>query len=285
MPSSGRKKDVNVRIKNEECCELSMFTKVGAAAAEATNNDGGAKESPIVSFKSGTTFKVGVKSVNDVAEYYGYGIFKKVNTFVPKNPAVRNGRGFIESAPSVWDRAADALYADAKKAEEGGASEADVKPIRDEAYLYRGKKRYLRAFHDLATGKDIVVDLSPTQEATLKAAIEENADDLDAIAFKLAKKGTSTSAVVSLSAIVKMERDLTEEERANFAKFGESPFDLESFETCLYVADETEQTKNLVIAGFDIGRLGLSIGASNAAPTKPDESSPIVDDGTPQLNF
>lgn len=270
---------------------MSLFTKKGEAAAQASNNDGGAKESPIVSFKTGTTLKVGVKSVYDVAEYYGYGLYKKggggVSTFVPKNAAVRNARGFIESNPSLWDRAADTLYSDAKKAEEAGAGEAEIKAIRDEAYLYRGKQRFLRAFTDLTTGKDVVIDFSPAQERIVKAVIEENADDLDAIAFKLSKKGEGKNAVVSLSAIVKMERDLTEEERANFAKLGDAPFDLESFESCLYVADEAEQTKNLVIAGFDIARLGLSIGATPNAGSTPsnEESTPITDDGTPQLNF
>ncbi|WP_337102459.1 hypothetical protein [Paenibacillus sp. YIM B09110] len=264
-----------------------MFTKVGAAAAEASNNEGGAKESPIVSFKSGTSLKVGVKSVNDVAEYYGYGIYKKVNTFVPKNPAVRNSRGFIDSAPTVWDRAADLLYADAKAAEEGGASEADVKPIRDEAYLFRGKKRYLRAFFDLATGKDIVVDLSPKQETQIKAVIAKYAKKLGTIAFELGKTGTSTNAAVALSPIIDMDEDLTDAERANYAKLSEAPFDLESFETCLYVADGVEQTKNLVIAGFDIGRLGLSIGATTGnTPATTEESTPISDgDAPPPLNF
>jgi len=264
---------------------------MGEAAAQATGNNGGDKDSPITSFKSGTTIKVGVKSINDVAEYYGYGIYKKVNTFVPKNPAVRNVRGYIESAPSIWDRASDLLYADAKKSEEGGASEADIKAIKDEAGLFRGKKRYLRAFYDLTTGKDIAVDISPTQEATLKAVIEENIEDLEVVAFKLAKKGEGKNAVVSLSVIVKMIRDLTEEERANFAKLGETPFDLASFETCLYVADDAEQTKNLVIAGFDIGRLGLSIGANSgatppASSQQPDDSTPITDENAPpEINF
>lgn len=261
---------------------MSMFTKVGAAAAAASTDDGNGKESPITSFKSGSTYKVGVKSINDVAEYYGYSIFGKVNTFVPKSPAVRNAKGFVQSGHGVWDRASDLLYADAKAAEEAGASEADVKPTKDAAYLLKGKKRYLRAFYDLTTGKDIVVDLSPNQEKVIKGVIEENIDDLDAVAFKLSKKGTGQGVVVSLNAIVKPERDLTEEERANFAKIGEQPFDLADFETCLYVADEEEQIKNLVIAGFDIARLGLSIGAgaSNAgtsAPSTPTDADKPVD--------
>ncbi|MEK3988046.1 hypothetical protein MHB77_32480 [Paenibacillus sp. FSL K6-3166] len=257
---------------------MSMFTKVGAEAVAAGNNEGGAKDSPITSFKSGAVYKVGVKSINDVAEYYGYGMFGKVNTHVPKNPPVRNAKGFVQSNPCVWDKASELLYADAKAAMDSGASEAEVKPIKDEAYLFKGKKRYLRAFHDLTTGKDIVVDLSPNQEKIIKSVIEENIDDLDVIAFKLSKKGSGQSAAVSLNAIVKMDRDLTEEERANFAKLGAAPFDLADFETCLYVADDAEQTKNLVIAGFDIGRLGLSIGANAGTST---QTPPPADADTP----
>jgi hypothetical protein len=256
---------------------MSMFTKVGAEAAAAGNNEGGGKESPIQSFKSGTTYKVGVKSINDVAEYYGYGMYGKVNTFVPKNPAVRNAKGYVESNPSVWDQASALLYADANAAKEDGASEDDVKETTDEAYLYKGKKRYLRAFYDLTTGKNIVIDVSPKQEAVLKSVIEDNIEDLDVIAFKLAKKGAGTNATVSLNAIVKMERDLTDEERANFAKLGDEPFALADFETCLYVADEAEQVKNLVIAGFDIARLGLSIGAAAQA----DNAQPADNDAPP----
>lgn len=254
---------------------MSLFTKKGEAAAQATNDSGGS-ESPIVSFKSGSTYKVGVKSVNDVAEYFGYGIFKKVNTFVPKNAAQRSAKGYVTGNATVWDKAAEILYADAAAAEEAGASEADVKPIKDEAYLYRGKKRYLRAFCDLSTGKDIVVDLSPKQETQIKAVIEKYAKKLGKVAFELGKTGTSTSAAVSLSPLLDMDEDLTEVERANFAKIGDAPFDLESFETCLYVADEAEQVKNLVIAGFDIGRLGLSIGAAAVTPVP--DVTPIGDD-------
>ncbi|NHN31178.1 hypothetical protein [Paenibacillus agricola] len=271
---------------------MSLFTKKGEAAAQATNDNGGGEDSPIVSFKSGTTFKVGVKSVNDVAEYYGYGMFGKVNTFLPKNPGVRNAKGYVESNPSLWDQAADALYADAKTAKEAGSSEADVKLITDEAYLYKGKKRYLRAFYDLATGKDIVIDFSPKQETQIKATIEKYAKKLGKVAFELSKVGAGTNAAVSLSPMLDIDEDLTDAERANFAKLAEKPFDMESLETCLYVADEAEQTKNLVIAGFDIARLGLSIGASagstqtNASQPSDDDVPPIDESApTPDLGF
>ncbi|UKS30206.1 hypothetical protein LOZ80_15195 [Paenibacillus sp. HWE-109] len=275
---------------------MSLFTKKGNDALNsATANDGAAKESPIVSLKTGTSYKVGIKSIEDVAEYYGYSIYKKVNTFVPKNPADRNAKGFITANPTVWDRAAELLYGEANAAKEGGASDADVKPLTDEAYLYRGKPKFLRAFFDLDTGKDIVIDFSPKQEKTIKAVIQKYANKLGKIAFELSKSGESTNAVVALSPIIDMDEDLTDKQRENYAKLGAAPFDMESLETCLYVADEAEQIKNLVIAGFDIGRLGLTYGGDTAAaaasaPKQPEadgESIKPIDPNAPapNLNF
>lgn len=267
---------------------MSLFTKKGNDALNsATANDGAVKESPIVSLKTGTSYKVGIKSIEDVAEYYGYSIFKKVNTFVPKNPAERNAKGFITANPTVWDRAAELLYTEANAAKEAGASDADVKPLTDEAYLYRGKPKFLRAFFDLETGKDIVIDFSPKQEKTIKAVILKYAKKLDKIAFELSKTGESTNAVVALSPLIDMDEDLTDKQRENYGKLGAAPFDMESLETCLYVADESEQIKNLVIAGFDIGRLGLTYGGETSAPkTDADAVKPIDPSApAPTMNF
>lgn len=248
---------------------MSVLTSKGQAAADASNEQGGsAQESIMTSFKSGTTLKVAVGSLYDVAEYYGYSIFKRVNTFVPKRPAERNARGFVTANPTLWDRASDLLYKDVKAAEEAGADAKEIDALKAEAGLYRAKQRFLRAFYDLTTGKYVVVDLSAAQERVIKSAIEENADDLADSAFKLAKKGEGKAAAVSLSLIAKIERDLTADERANFAKFTESAvpaFDLDAFESCLYVADEEEQRKNLIAAGFDIARLeGAGSGAASS---------------------
>ncbi len=252
-----------------------MFTKMGEDAVNSATTNGGGTESPIVSFKSGTTLRVGVKSITNVAEYYGYSVYKKVNTFVPKNPAQRNAKGFITGNPTVWDRAAEHFYAEADAAKKAGASEDAVKKITDEAYLYRGKPRFLRAFFDLTSGKDIVIDLSPKQESTLKAVIKKYEKKLDTIAFELTKTGAGTNAVVALSPIIDQDEDLTDDERKNYAKLSAAPFDMSSFESCLYVADETEQVKNLVVAGFDIGILGLTLGAgAQANGTTPDASEP-----------
>lgn len=250
---------------------MSIFVSKGEEAARtAVNTEQSGSDAPIVSFKSGTTYKVGIKSINDVAQYYGYGVFKKVNTFVPKNPAKRNARGFVESEHTVWDKASELLYADAKAAEEGGASADEVEKLRTQANELRGKPRFLRAFFDLDTGKDIVIDLSPNQERVIQAVITKYEKRLGKLAFELSKQGQSTSTTVSLSPIIDMDEDLTDEQRANFAKLSEAPFDMSSFESCLYIADEDEQIKNLIIAGFDIGRLGLTLGTTAA-----DEVTPI----------
>lgn len=260
-----------------------MFTKRGAEAVTSATTEKDTKTSAIVSFGSGTTLKVRVKSKEDSVEYYGYGLFGKVNTFVPKEPAERNAKGYITANPTPWDRAAQLLYDDAK-AEKDAGNEAAAEKIRAQAYLLKGKPKYLVGFGSLETGEDIVVDLTPKQAASVFATIEKYAKKLGTMAFELSKTGSSTNTVVTLSPIIDMDEDLTEEERKNFAKAGETPFDFAVFESCLYVADEAEQVKNLVIAGFDIGRLGLSIGAASSASTPPtaaDDDAKPIDDGAP----
>lgn len=261
-----------------------QFTKRGSAAVESATAEKDTKDSIHVPFPSGTSLKVRIKSAEDSAEYYAHGVYGKVNTFVPKTPADRNAKGYVTGNHSVWDRAADLLYADARAAKEAGAPEADVKLITDKAYLLKSKARYLIGFGNLETGGDGFVDLTPKQAKGVLAAITKYAKKLDKVAFELTKAGSSTDTTVTLSPVLDMDEDLTDQERANFAKCGETPFSFESFEGFLFEADEAEQTKNLVIAGFDIARLGLSIGAAAA---KADGDAPPIDenDGLPTVNF
>lgn len=262
---------------------MSQFTKRGAAAVESATTEKDTSTSLHVPFPSGATLKVRIKSAEDSAEYYAHGIFGKVNTFVPKVPAERNAKGYVTANPSVWDRAAELLYADAKAAKESG-DEAASEKLRNEAYLLKSKARYLIGFGNLETGEDGFVDLTPKQAAGVFAAIQKYAKRLDKTAFELSKTGSSTNTVVTLSPIIDMDEDLTEAERANFAKCGEKPFDFAAFEGFLFEADEAEQTKNLVIAGFDIGRLGLSIGASTATQAASD-ATPITPVDPAELPF
>lgn len=258
---------------------MSMFTKRGAEAAASAQATNDKQESAIVSFKSGTTLKVRVKSAEDSAEYYGYGVFDKVNTFVPKQPAERNAKGYVTANPTVWDRAEQYLRDEARRLKDAG-DEAAAEKVSQQAYLYKGKPRYLLAFGNLADGKDIVVDLSKKQASSILATIAKYAKKLDKLAFELSKTGSGQATSVTLSPILDMDEDLTEQERANFDKCGEQPFDFSKFEECLYVADEAEQIKFLVQAGFDIGKIGLTYGGETPA----DEAAPIEGEA-PEVNF
>lgn len=253
---------------------MSIFTKKGSEAVAAATAEKDTKGSAIVSFNGGTTLKVRVKSVEDTAEYYGYGMFGKVNTFVPKQPAERNAKGFITANPTVWDRAADHYYGLAKAAKDRG-DEAEEKKAKDAAYLFKGKPRYLIGLGSIETGEDIVVDLTAKQGKTVIAAMQKYAKKLDKVAFELSKTGSSTDTVVTLTPILDMDEDLTDQERSNFTRCGEKPFDFALFDDCLYLADETEQIKNLVIAGFDIGILGLTLGAGANANNTQGDGKPI----------
>ncbi|WP_232696137.1 hypothetical protein [Brevibacillus daliensis] len=259
---------------------MSIFTKKGSEAAAAATAEKDKKSSAIVSFNAGTTLKVRVKSVTDTAEYYGYGVYNKVNTFVPKQPAERNAKGFITANPTVWDRAADHYYGLAKAAKDRG-DETEEKKAKDAAYLYKGKPRYLIGLGSLESGKDIVVDLTAKQGKTVIAAMQKYEKKIDKVAFELSKSGSSTDTVVSLTPILDMDEDLTDAERANFDKTGENPFDFALFDDCLYLADEEEQTKNLVVAGFDIGLIGLTIGAAAQTADTDDKPIEITDEDLP----
>ncbi|MBJ6364200.1 hypothetical protein ACFOQM_23555 [Paenibacillus sp. GCM10012307] len=258
---------------------MSQFTKQGAAAVTSATAEKDTGSSAHVPFPSGTTLKVRILSQEDSAEYYAHGIFGKVNTFVPKVPPERNTKGYVTANGSVWDRAADLLYSDAKAAKDSG-DEAGAEKIRNQAYLLKSKPRYLVGFGNLENGEIGFVDLTLKQAKGVFAAIAKYAKKLDKLAFELSKSGSSTDTAVSLSPILDMDEDLTEKERANFEKLSGSSFDFAAFDGFLFEADEAEQTKNLVIAGFDIGRLGLSIGANTAAePEAPpiDESADVPD--------
>lgn len=234
---------------------MSVFAKTGQQAVNAAQQTEGGDI--LVSFKSGSTFKVGVADPFHVAEFYSYGIYKKVNSFVPEVQPVRNSRGFVESGHTPWDRASEYFYKQAKEAEEAGASESEVKALRDQGNLYRGKQRFMRVFYDLTKGSFIAVDISPAQERVISNAINESIDDLNDIAFKLSKKGTGQSTTVTLTPIINMKRDLTDEERANFERMADAEFSFDMLDGALYVADEAEQIKLLEQAGFDLSLIDV----------------------------
>jgi hypothetical protein len=235
----------------------------------ATNEGGAGSSAEFASFKTGTSYKVRVMGTADLIRFYSYGIFKKVNSFVAKNPSVKNARGFAESNFTPWDLASK-YYTDlAFAARDKGDTKAEEE-YKSEASKYRAKERFALGFINLEDGQPIIVDLSKKQAQGVHAVIKKNEKKLGKVAFELEKSGSSTNTIVMLSplSLDPDDEELTDKERANFAKYDGKEFDMSLFEGLLYEAEEKEQIENLVAAGFDITLIGLSIGAS----TKSDDS-------------
>lgn len=243
---------------------MSQFKKGAAALGTLTTDNSSGPSSEFAKFKSGTTLKVRAKGTEDIMQYFGYGVYKRVNTFVAKNPPERNDRGYVTGNPTPWDKASAYYYDKAKAAEEAGASEDEIKRLRVEGYKFSGKERYAIGFHDLERGEDIVVDFTRDQAKDVHATIAKYAKKLDKIAFELSKTGASTDTKVTLMPIIDMDEDLTDKERANFDKSIGQPFNEKLFDGLLFEADEKQQIENLVAAGFDISLIGYTIGSAPA---------------------
>lgn len=255
---------------------MSQF-KFGMDAIEESNGAGGSSkpQSEFAKLPSGTALKVKLTGLDNVMRYYGYGVFKRVNTFIAANPSTRNDRGFVESNHTPWDLAAQYYYDKASELLKGVDKDdkdavkaiKDSKPYKDlasEGYKFSGKKRYAIGFIDLETGKQIVLDFTGKQfDDVLKPALVKYDGKKDKIAFEIEKSGAGTNTKIMLTPVIDDE-DLTEKERASFEKTIGKEFDKANFEGLLFEADEKTQTENLVAAGFDITLIGLSIGGNNS---------------------
>lgn len=236
---------------------MAVVKGAGALGALEAEQDSGEK-AEFTPFKSGTVLKVRVKSTEDLARYYNYGVFKVVNSFTPAEPAERNGKGFIvEGTETPWDLAAKYHQDRANQARSVGdtATEDDEK---EAARLYRGTEKYIVGFYDLESGKDIVIDLTRNQAKIVFAAIKKYSKKLDKLAFEISKSGSSTSTTVSFSPIIDMDEDLTDKERAAFDKVAGEAFNDSLFDGVLYEASKAEQVELLTKAGFDVSKIGLT---------------------------
>ena len=131
-------------------------------------------------------------------------------------------------------------------------------------------------FVDLATGKEIVVDLTRNQALDVYATITKYEKKLGKLAFELTKTnatGQAKDTKVALTPLIDFDEDLNEKERENFAKFDGKEFNSALFDGLLFEADEKTQIENLVAAGFDISLIGLSLGAGAETNESPAEDS------------
>jgi hypothetical protein len=254
---------------------MSQF-KFGMEAIEESNaaGGGGRANNDFAKLPSDTTLKVKLVGLNAVMRYFGYGVYKRVNTFIAANPSKRNEKGFVESEHTPWDLASKHYY-DKAFALTKDKQDAEVKMIKDskaykdlaaEGYKYSGKQRYAIGYIDLEVGKEIVLDFTGKQfNEMIKPALIKYDGKKDKVAFEIAKSGSGTKTVITLSPILDMddEEEITAKERANFDKFVGKAFDLKKFEGLLFEADEKTQIENLVATGFDITLIGLSIGGAD----------------------
>ncbi|NRG30746.1 hypothetical protein [Niallia circulans] len=264
---------------------MSQF-KFGMDAIEETNASGGGSTGggEFAKLPSGTSLKVKLTGLQNVMRYYGYGVFKKVNTFIAKNPSDRNEKGFVEANHTPWDLASKYYYDKAYEMVKDVTDEAEVKAIKEsaeykalstEGFKYSGKRRYAVGFIDLEVGKEIVLDFTKKQfEEIIKAALVKFDAKRDKVAFEIEKTGARQDTKITITPVLDMDDDLTDKERANFEKFVGKEFNVKLFEGLLFEADEKTQTENLVAAGFDISLIGLTVGAGAQDNASASETDP-----------
>ena len=227
-------------------------------ALNATNDGGSGGDAEFTSFKSGTSFKVRVIGKAAVQMAYGYSIYKKVKSFVAKNPSTRDENGYVSGNPTPWDKASEYYRKQSKQFQDA---------MSQEAYKYAGKPRFAMAFVNLADGETIILDFSKAQALAVSAVLTKYEKKLDKLAFELSKEGASTNTKVSLTPIIDMDEDLTDVERTNFGKGPTmETFDHGIFNGIWFEQDEAQMVALLKQAGFDVSLIGYS-----DAPNKPIE--------------
>lgn len=224
--------------------------QAGADALNALNdtNDGSGGGMEFAPFKSGTTYIVKVLGTADLISFYSYGIYKRVNSFVAKNPSKKSKKGYPVENLTPWDKAWK-YHAD--KSKEWGDKHSQ------EAQKYRARQRFAMGFFDLDAGEPIIVDLSKNQAQAVHSVIQKYKDRLDQFAFELSKTGSGTNTAVSLTLIPLLD-DLTEQQRKNFEN-APAEFDMKLFDGILYEMDEDEQIEKLHEAGFDVTLIGYDV--------------------------
>ena len=240
----------------------------GADALDVLNQEeSGSNNVEFSSFKSGTTYFVKVLGTADLIQFFSYGIYNKVNSFVADKPSKKSAAGNPVEDLTVWDKAWK-YHKDLSKewTDEHG----------QEAAKYRPKQRFAMGFFDLTSGEPIIIDVSKNQAQAIYGNIKKYEKRLDQMAFELSKQGSGRDTTVSLSPVMFPEEDLTEQQQKNLAEAPES-FDMKLFDGILFEADEAQQIENLIQAGFDISLIGLE------APKKEDGGEPleVTDDMLP----
>lgn len=228
------------------------FTRGNTAIQSALSESGGngGRASTFASFKSGSSYKVRINSLDDVVGYEAASVFKVFDT----TPVEKR---------SLYHKAAELLYLDAKNAKDESTAEA----IRKQAYLVKPKPRYILAAIDLETGEKLYVDLTKNQAKAVIAVVQKKAKKLDSLAFELSKTGESTSTAVSLTQL-DLEDELDAKELENFEKSKGTEFADEDFEALLQYKGEDEQLDDLYQFDRKLADRVAGKPSVNASPTQ-----------------
>lgn len=244
-----------------EECDLA-FTRGSSAIQSALAETGGngGRGVSFASFRPGSTFKIRINSLEDVVGYEAANMFGIFDT----TPVERN---------SLYQKAAELLYQDAKKAKDASSSDA----LRKQAFLYKPKPRYILGAIDLETGEKLFVDLTKNQAKLIISIIQKKQKKLGQIGFELNKSGEGQSTVVSLTQLDEDEMDANELE--NLEKSKSVEFADEDFEALLQYKDEDEQLDDLYKCDRKLADRVAGKPPVNASPTQTAEADPDVDEG------
>lgn len=219
--------------------------------------------------KSGNKFIVKVPGFNVIPEYV-YGDFnKKIYSFIAENPSKKSAKGYPVENLTPFDLAWK-HYKD--------QSEDWQDKMAQEANIYRAERKFTIGFYDLDTGEPIMVEFTRKQANAIKDTVFKYEKRLDQFAFELAKTGSGTNTVVTLSLIPVLD-DLTDKQKENFEKLP-NYFDASNFENLYYVMSDEEQIETLTRVGFDVKLIGLEPVASEQDGTETSaEADDVAKDG------
>lgn len=241
-----------------------MASNTGENALNALYaSDDGGNGMEFSSFKTGTSYVVKVLGTADLSQFFNYGIFGKINSFVAENPSTKSKKGYPVDNLTPWDKA--------WKYHKDKSDKFDDKHGQ-EASKYKPRQRFAMGFIDLDTGEPIVVDVSKNQAQAIHASIKKNEKKLGKKAFELSKEGSGKNTVVSL--MPEDLEDLTDEQRKNFDN-APKEFDASLFEGLSYEADENDMLKSLTQAGFDVTKIGYEVPKDDDEDDNGDGEEPI----------
>lgn len=258
---------------------MSIFTKVGKEVKQAEEQIDRKKVLRFLS--SGDSIKVRVPNAETYGEYLSHGGYTLSTKYKVYNmPCLKHA-----GQPDIYDDVVPHLYNDAEEAEKAGDMEK-AEQIKTIANELRAKKRMLFGFIDLATGDQIVVDVTKNQGDSIVDDILEYEENLEDTAFVLSKKGTGPSTSVSLSPILNPKKGLNSTEQSNFEGSAGEVFDTELFEKIFFVKPREMQIEDMKKIGFDLSRIGIEdAGQAASAPKAEEKKQSAPEIGEEDLPF